>query len=121
MSYNTKNYTEQGGDKTVIGGTLEIKQGATVVGLSSSSEITAATKTKLGGIKADSKAETDTVGVKIGTDQKLYVPTYPDAVNIPVAENQALSTAEDIEALVTDFNGLLTRLKAAGIMTPDTP
>ena len=26
MSYNTKNYTEQGGDKTVIGGTLEIKQ-----------------------------------------------------------------------------------------------
>ena len=24
--YNTKNYTEQGGDKTVIGGTLEIKK-----------------------------------------------------------------------------------------------
>ena len=23
MSYNTKNYTEQGGEKTVIGGTLE--------------------------------------------------------------------------------------------------
>lgn len=26
MSYSTKNYTEQGGEKTVIGGTLEIKQ-----------------------------------------------------------------------------------------------
>lgn len=24
MSYNTKNYTEQGGEKTVIGGTLEV-------------------------------------------------------------------------------------------------
>ncbi len=34
MGYNTKNYTEQGGEKTVIGGTLEIKDEATVVGLS---------------------------------------------------------------------------------------
>ena len=35
MTYNTKNYTEQGGEKTVIGGTLEIKEGATVTGLPS--------------------------------------------------------------------------------------
>ena len=27
MSYNVKNYMEQGGDKWVIGGTLEIKEG----------------------------------------------------------------------------------------------
>lgn len=39
MSYNTKNYTEQGAEKTVINGTLEvsgtldIKEGATVTGL----------------------------------------------------------------------------------------
>ncbi len=33
MSYNAKNYTEQGGNKTVIGGTLEIKEGAEVTGL----------------------------------------------------------------------------------------
>lgn len=33
MSYNCKNYTEQNGEKTVIGGTLEIKEGATVIGL----------------------------------------------------------------------------------------
>lgn len=33
MSYTTKNYTEQGGEKTVIGGTLEIKEGATVTGI----------------------------------------------------------------------------------------
>ncbi len=26
--YNAKNYTEQGGEKTVIGGTLEIREGA---------------------------------------------------------------------------------------------
>ncbi len=33
MGYNTKNYTEQGGEKTVIGGVLEIKEGASVTGL----------------------------------------------------------------------------------------
>ncbi|NCC15704.1 MAG: Head fiber protein [Clostridia bacterium] len=70
MSYNTKNYTEQGGDKTVIGGTLEIKQEASVTGL-------------------------------------------------PVAENQADSTATDTAGLVTDFNALLTKLKAAGLMIAD--
>lgn len=70
MSYNTKNYTEQGGDKTVIGGTLEIKQEALVTGL-------------------------------------------------PVAENQAGSTATDVTGLVADFNTLLAKLKAAGLMVAD--
>lgn len=70
MSYNTKNYTEQGGDKTVIGGTLEIKQGASVTGL-------------------------------------------------PAAENQADSTATDVAGLVTDFNALLAKLKAAGLMADE--
>lgn len=67
MSYNTKNYTEQGGEKTVIGGTLEIKPGATVTGL-------------------------------------------------PKAEAQADSVATTIEGLVTDFNALLAKLRAAGII-----
>jgi len=72
MSYNTKNYTEQGGEKTVIGGVLEIKEEATVTGL-------------------------------------------------PVLENQPASTAATIEDLVIDFNALIAKLKAAGIMTSDTP
>ena len=33
MSYNTKNYTEQGGDVTHIGGKLIIEEGASVEGL----------------------------------------------------------------------------------------
>lgn len=70
MCYNTKNYTEQGGDKTVIGGILEIKQEASVTGL-------------------------------------------------PIAENQADSTATDVAGLVTDFNALLAKLKAAGLMAAD--
>lgn len=70
MSYNTKNYTEQGGEKTVIGGVLEIKEGASVTGL-------------------------------------------------PIAENQADSIATDVAGLVTDFNALLAKLKAAGLMETD--
>ncbi|WP_027107898.1 hypothetical protein [Lacticigenium naphthae] len=70
MSYNTKNFTEQGGEKTVIGGTLEIKDGAVVTGL-------------------------------------------------PILDNQAASTAATVEDLVTDFNALLTKLKAAGLMISD--
>lgn len=68
--YNAKNYTEQGGEKTVIGGTLEILEGASVTGL-------------------------------------------------PIAENQADSTDTDTAGLVTDFNALLAKLKAAGLMAAD--
>ena len=50
MSHICKNYTTDGGDKTVIGGTLEIKEGATVTGLSAD-PLTAATADTLGGIK----------------------------------------------------------------------
>lgn len=68
--YNTLNYTEQGGDKTVIGGTLEIKSGATLIGL-------------------------------------------------PEAAAQADSTATDAAGLVTDFNALLAKLRAAGLMAAE--
>ena len=45
MSYNVKNYTEQGGDKTVINGTLEFGGSAVVNGLP------AAAASKRGGVK----------------------------------------------------------------------
>ena len=70
MSYNAKNYTEQGGEVTHIGGQLIFEEGASVEGL-------------------------------------------------PCAENQADSTASTVAGLVTDFNGLLTKLKAAGLMAAD--
>lgn len=74
---NVKNYTEQGGDKTVIGGTLEIKSGAVVTGMTGH-------------------------------------------IDIPVAANQADSVVADVAGLVMDFNALLGKLKAAGLMTADT-
>ena len=122
--YNTKNYTEQGGEKTVIGGTLEIKEGASVTGLSAD-PLLVATEETLGGVKAAAAGEDDTVEVKIGEDGKLYAPTYPtDATEsvsglVKMAAYQADSIAEDTATLVTDFNALLAKLKAAGIMADE--
>ena len=118
MSYNAKNYTEQGGDKTVIGGTLEIKEGASVTGLTSTAA--PASASALGGVKTSAKAKTDTVPVTVDEDGLLYVPTYPVIPETPEAENQAASTAEDIPGLLADFNALLTKLKVAGLMTADS-
>lgn len=64
---NTKNYTEQNGEVTHIGGKLIIEPGAEVVGL-------------------------------------------------PKAENQAESDATTIAELKKDFNTLLGKLTAAGVM-----
>ncbi len=71
---NVKNYAEQGGEKTVIGGVLEIASGG-----------------------------------KLTFDGKELKP----------AGTQADSTASTIEGLVTDFNALLTKLKAAGLMVSE--
>ena len=120
MSYNTKNYTEQGGEKTVIGGSLEIKEGATVTGLPTPT-ITMATDSTLGGIKAAEKTETDTVPVKIDETGLLFVPAYPSIPEIPVMANQANSEATEIAALVSDFNALLLKLKTSGLMAADQP
>lgn len=118
MSYNTKNYTEQGGEKTVIGGTLEIKAGATVTGLAAN-PLLAATESALGGIKAAAKEEADTVPAKIGADGNLYVRSYHVIPEIPVAGYQADSTAEDLPTLLANFNALLAKLRAAGLMATE--
>ncbi len=125
MEYNAKNYMAQGGDRLVIGGSLEILEGASVTGLPPAI-VSVATDVSLGGVIAAAKAETDTVEAKIGEDRKLYVPPYtlPAAVGdtiggVKLAANQAASTATEVSGLVTEFNTLLSALKAAGIMAAD--
>nr|WP_276020168.1 head fiber protein [Acetivibrio straminisolvens] len=55
----------------------------------------------------------------------MYAPTYPtDATEsvsglVKMAANQADSIAEDTATLVTDFNALLAKLKAAELMATD--
>ena len=115
MAYIPKNYTEQGGEKTVIGGeilingTLSVGEGATVPVITA-----AAQATVLGGVKAATKGAGDTVEAKIDdTSKKLFVPTYP------VAAHQADSTASTVALLVADHNALIATLIAAGIMAAE--
>ena len=53
MSYNVKNYTEQGGETTVIGGTLEIKEGASVTGLPKAENQADSTAATIADLKSD--------------------------------------------------------------------
>jgi hypothetical protein len=117
-TYNTKNYMAHGGNELVIGGKLTILDGAIVTGLADAEQLVPATEEALGCVKAAAKAETDTVPAKIGTDGKLYVPTYPEEVT--PAANQADSTATTVAALKDDLNALLAKLKTAGLMEADT-
>ena len=112
MSYNAKNYTEQGAEKTVIGGELEIlpgatikaDEGATVEGFGGGGEyvLPIATQDTLGGVKAGTSGP-----VRIDNDGVVYLTT---------ASCQDESTATDVETLVTDFNALLAKLKTCGLM-----
>ena len=112
MSYNTKNYTEQGGEKTAIGGELEIlpgakikaDEGAEVEGFGGGGEyvLPIATQDTLGGVKAGTSGP-----VRIDNDGVVYLTT---------AGCQAESEATDVDGLRSDLNGLIAKLKTAGLM-----
>ena len=114
MSYNAKNYTEQGGEVTHIGGKLIIEEGAEVEGLDSGGSYTLPTAAAdtLGGVKAKAKSD-ESVEVAVDGDGKLYVPAYPV---IPQLDKQADSVAADAPSLVADFNKLLKALQDSGLM-----
>lgn len=104
--YNAKNYTEQGGDITHIGGKLIFDDGAEVENFpdgGSGYTLPPATASVLGGIKVGS-------GLSVTNDGTL------SADGITPAANQADSVATAVEDLKDDFNGLLAKLIAAGLM-----
>ena len=105
MSYNAKNYTEQGGEVTHFGGKVVFEEGVEVEGLSAN-PLNKASASTLGGIKVGN-------GLSIDSDGVL------SADGISPAANQADSTATDVAGLVTDFNALLAKLKTAGLMEAD--
>lgn len=131
MSYNTPNYTEQGGEKTVIGGEIVVEGKLTVAAGGEVAGITgvtaAATESTIGGIKAATKGEGDTVEVKIDTtSSKLYAPTYPvlpveattEAAGL-VKQSAPVEEATGDAPTAAQFNALLDALKAAGIMAAE--
>lgn len=129
--YNAKNYTEQGGEKTVIGGTLEIKEGATVLGVVTAAIVDNLTSTDTGkALSANQgKALKTLVDAKVATSAIVNdLTTGGVAVPLSAEQGKTLGTrvaanqAASVEAsypTVTEFNALLSKLKAAGLMVAD--
>lgn len=113
MGYTTKNYTTDGGNKTVIGGTLEIKEGASVTGITTAtivdnlvtSDATKALSAKQG------------AALKTAVDAK-YTAANATATTAGLVKQSALvAEAAGATPTAAEFKALLDALKAAGIMT----
>ena len=106
--YNSKNYTEQGGEVTHIHGRLVIEEDGEVEGIPQASGLTP------GIIKADAITKGNgayTVEVRIDPETgKLYVPEYPQA------EAVGRSTATTVADLKNSFNALIDSLVDGGLM-----
>ena len=100
MSYNTKNYTEQGGEKTVIGGMLEIKEGASVTGLPSAINQATSTATTVAGVKDDFNAlllKLKDSGLMTLDSWNVSVTKIPTPTGDDLTANQGKVTAITIE------------------------
>ena len=121
--YNIKNYTEQGGEVTHIGGKLIFEEGASVVNFPGSSggdgeshyELPVASETRLGGVKVgDGLSIND--GVLSADPYTLPEATTETVGVVKAAESQEEITTTDLAVLVSAFNGLISKLKNAGLM-----
>ena len=98
--YNAKNYTEQGGEKTVIGGILEIKEGASVTGLPSAINQAASTATTVAGVKDDFNAlllKLKDAGLMTPDAWNVSVSKIPTPSGEDIIANQSKVTAITIE------------------------
>ena len=121
MSYNTKNYTEQGGEKTVIGGeieilgTLTIDDGATVAGVVTAAVVNNLTTTATGSALDAAQGKE----LKTLIDAKYTAANATEAVAGLVKQCAPVAEAGEDGPTADDFNALLDALKAAGIMSAE--
>lgn len=101
MSYSTKNYTEQGGEKTVIGGELEIKEGASVKGLPSIENQAASSASTVAGLKDNFNAllsKLKDAGYMILDQWNVSVSKSPSPSGEEILLNQSKVSDISIEA-----------------------
>lgn len=106
MSYNTPNYTEQGGEKTVIGGVLSFRDGAKLENFPAADNVAANT-----GTATQNKAVIDAMllalkkaGLMVGDAMNVSIPTGITYANMATAGTAANSNKVD----VTLSNGVIT-------------
>ena len=113
--YNAKNYTEQGGDVTHIGGKLIIEEGASVEGLPSSSSAAnqqASTASQVSGLKSDFNAlltKLKDAGIMEPDAWNLSVRLAPSLTDPVAAANNAkcsVALADGVITVTADVNEL---------------
>ena len=116
MSYNAKNYTEQGGDVTHFGGKVIFEEGCEVEGLPPQpAEIPVATEEELGGIIVGS-------GLEVEEDGTLSVTPTPDAdpeTKGLVKQGEAVADCSGDAPTAEEYNALLASLRTAGIIAAE--
>lgn len=108
----TKNYSEMGGDKLVIGGTLEIAPGASVTGITTATLVDNLTSTDA------TKALTAKQGkvLKDTINAKYTAADATTAVAGLVKQSATVAEAVGANPTAAEFKALLDALKTAGIM-----
>lgn len=100
--YNTKNYTEQGGDVTHIGGKLIVEQGAEVEGMS--------------GVAYTAGDNITITGNEISATDTTYAAASASTLGLV---KQAAAVADATDDAVTTVNALLASLRTAGILAAE--
>lgn len=119
--YNVKNYTDQGGEVTHIGGKLIFDEGATVEGFpgggggGSGYDLPVASATTLGGVKVGAGLSIND-GVLSTDPYTLPEATVETRGAVKSAESQDEINTTDLTVLVRAFNSLIEKLKSAGLM-----
>ena len=120
MSYTTKNYTDKGGDRTVIGGELEVREGARVTGLPSGAQNQpASTATQVAGLKNDFNAflvKLKEAGIMEPDAWALTARVAPSASGKAGANNAKASAA--IDGTVITVTASLDELEAFDSSAP---
>lgn len=96
MAYNTKNYTEQGGDTTHIGGTLVFDEGAVIEGFPGAENQTAGSSSNdtVAKVRADLNAlliKLKNAGLMVPDSWNVSVLTCPTPGSMPTAETASNS------------------------------
>jgi len=120
--YNAKNYTEQGGEKTVIGGTLEILEGASVTGLPSAINQATSTATTVAGVKDDFNAlllKLKDTGIMTPDSWNISVAKIPTPTGDDLIANQSKVTSITIEDSIITVAAPVSELIAFPSSNPD--
>ena len=109
MSYNTKNYTEQGGDVTHIGGKLVFDEGGSIAGFPGAENFVPKTTNTGADIRSDLNTlikKLKDAGIMIPDEWNVSVLACPTPASMPTSETAANSghatvTIDDTEITIT--------------------